>query len=87
LEYSTAIYVLCFLACFCCALLLMLSWRRQRLHLLLWLGIGFSLLCVRNGLLLLNTVLTPESDLAVWRFMLALLAAAAVGYGLVRKTA
>ena len=79
--------MLCFLVCFCCALLLMLSRRRQRLHLLLWLGIDFSLLCVRNGLLLLNTVLTPESDLAVWRFVLALLAAAAVGYGLVRKTA
>lgn len=69
---SSFVYVLCFLACAACAILLVRSWRRSRVRLLAWSAAGFTFLAVANSLLLIDMVVVPELDLAVLRYLATL---------------
>ena len=71
------IYLLCSLTGFSCAALLLRSFSRSGLRLLLWSGLCFVCLGVNNALVFTDLVLFPHVDLFLWRN-----SATAVGLGL-----
>lgn len=77
------IYLLCALTSIACAVLLWRGWRRSRARLLLWSTLCFAGLALNNVLLIVDTRVLPEADLALVRLLPALLGAAALIYGLV----
>ena len=72
-----AIYVLCSLTAFGCAGLLLRSFRRSGLRLLLWSGLCFLFLGLNNALTFMDLFVYPEVELFLWRNI-----AAAIGIGL-----
>jgi hypothetical protein len=57
------VYVLCAATSIACAVLLVRSWRRSRVRLLMWCALGFTGLAINNILLFTDRVLVPETDL------------------------
>ena len=81
---AAIIYLLCALTAFACALLLMRSYLRSRLGLLLWSGLCFCGLFINNFMLVIDRLLTgPEVDLSTWRLAVALLAVSLLLFGLI----
>jgi hypothetical protein len=80
------VYVLCALTSLACAVLLWRAWRRTRARLLFWSALCFVGLGLNNVLLVIDTRMLPEADLALARLVPALLGAAALVYGLVWDT-
>lgn len=64
---ATAVYALCALTSIGCAALLIRSWSRSRVRLLMWCALGFAGLALNNTLLFLDRVVLPESDLGLLR--------------------
>jgi hypothetical protein len=77
------IYVLCALTSLACAVLLWRGYRRSRARLLFWSAICFVGLFLNNLLLIVDTRVVPDTDLALVRLVPALLGALALVYGLV----
>ena len=77
------VYVLCALTSLACAVLLWRAWRRTGARLLFWSALCFVGLTLNNVLLVVDTRMFPEVDLALLRLVPALLGAAALVYGLV----
>jgi hypothetical protein len=77
------IYLLCAVAAFLCAILLLRAYRRGRYRLLLWSGLCFAGLTLNNLILVLDKVILSGADLSVWRTSVALLAMAVLLYGLI----
>jgi hypothetical protein len=76
------VYVLCALTSLACAVLLLRSYFRTRVRLLLWTGLCFVGLCINNVLLVVDAR-TPTVDLSVWRSLPAVAGLALLIYGLV----
>ena len=67
-----------------CAWLLLRSYARSRVRLLLWSGVCFAGLTVNNVLLFIDRILLPSTvDLGTWRLLAALVALLPLLYGLV----
>jgi hypothetical protein len=77
------IYVLCALTSLACAVMLWRGYRRSRARLLFWSAICFVGLFLNNLLLIVDTRVVPDTDLALVRLVPALLGALALVYGLV----
>lgn len=77
------IYSLCALTALLCSWLLLQAYFRRRYRLLLWSGLCFAGLTVNNLLLVLDKLLLPGSDLAIWRTAVGLMAIMILLYGLV----
>lgn len=77
------IYLLCAVAAFLCAFLLLRGYRRGRYRLLLWSGLCFAGLTLNNLILVLDKVVLPDADLSIWRTSVALIAMAVLLYGLI----
>lgn len=77
------VYVLCALTSLACAVLLWRGWKRSRARLLFWSMLCFTGLFLNNLLLVVDTRIVPQVDLALVRMFPALLGAAALVYGLV----
>lgn len=77
------VYVLCALTSLACAVLLWRGWRRSRARLLFWSMLCFVGLFLNNLLLVVDTRIVPQVDLAMVRMLPALLGAAVLVYGLV----
>lgn len=80
---AEAVYILCALTSLLCAVLLLRAWRRSRLRLLLWSALCFAGLAVNNGVLLLDLVILPDVDFAVWRGATALVSVSVLLFGLI----
>lgn len=78
------IYLLCAATSVACAVLLWRGWRRSRARLLFWSTLCFAGLALNNVLLIVDTRVLPEVDLALIRLVPALLGAGALIYGLVQ---
>lgn len=76
------IYVLCALTSLACAVLLLRSYLRTRVRLLLWSGLCFAGLALNNALLVVEAH-TPVTDLSNLRTLPALAGVALLVYGLV----
>jgi hypothetical protein len=77
------IYILCALTSLTCAVLLWRGYQRSRARLLLWSALCFAGLFVNNVLLVIDTRILPDVDLAIVRLLPALLGATLLVYGLV----
>jgi hypothetical protein len=77
------IYLLCAVAAFLCAVLLLRAYWRGRYRLLLWSGLCFAGLTVNNLILVIDKLVLPGGDLSIWRTSVALLAMAVLLYGLI----
>jgi len=77
------IYLLCSATAFGCAGLLLRSFSRSGLRLLLWSGICFLCLGLNNALVFTDLVLFPQVDLFLWRNLAAALGLGLLLYGLV----
>lgn len=77
------VYLLCALTSLACAVLLWRGWKRSRARLLFWSMLCFMGLFLNNLLLVVDTRVMPQVDLALVRMLPALLGAAALVYGLV----
>ncbi len=77
------IYILCALTSLACAVLLLRSYARTRLRLLLWSGLCFVFLCVNNVLLYIDIEVLPTIDLSMVRAIPVVIALALLLYGLV----
>ena len=78
-----AVYILCAGTSLLCAVLLLRGYGQSRLRLLLWSGLCFVGLAFNNILLIVDVVLVPSLDLAVWRPLVALVGLALLLYGLI----
>lgn len=83
---ATAVYVLCALTSLTCAALLLRSYARNRVRLLLWVGLCFAGLSLNNILLFIDLRVTPQVDLSLWRSLPAVAGVLALIYGLVWET-
>jgi hypothetical protein len=83
---AAAVYVLCAFTSLACALLLLRAYAERGLRLLLWSGLGFVGFALGNIMLLVDVVILPERDLAIYRSLPVLAGLAVLIYGLVWDT-
>ena len=69
---ATAVYLLCALMSFVCALLLFAAYRRRRARLLLLSCVCFGWLALNNALLVVDLVVVTDIDLSIERASTAL---------------
>ena len=77
------VYLLCAATSLLCAVMLMRSYAKQRVRLLLWSGICFLGLMIDNAVLYIDMFVIPDVDLSMWRKLPGLLALAILLFGLV----
>lgn len=77
------IYTLCALTCLVTAVLLLRSYQKTRVHLLLWSGLCFIGLTVSNVFLVLDRIVYPDMDLSLPRLGSAFVGMLLLLYGLV----
>ena len=80
------VYTLCALTSLTCAVLLLRSYRRSRVRLLLWSGLCFACFALNNVLLVIDVRVLPEQDLSIVRSLPSLVGIALLVYGLVWET-
>lgn len=83
LTFPTAVYTLCFLTSAACAVLLMRSYGRTRMRLLLWSGLCFIFLAANNLVVVLDMLVIPTVDLRLPRLVLALAAVCLLLFGFI----
>lgn len=77
------VYTLCFLTSVLCAVLLLISYARNRTRLLLWSAVSFFFLAVNNFFVLSDTLLFPDVSLLAFRHIAALAAVCTMIYGFI----
>ena len=80
---ATLVYVLCAATSLACAVLLLRSYREQRVALLLWSGLCFVGFTLGNVALILDRVVLPSSDLWLLRSLPVLAGLGVLVYGLI----
>ena len=83
---AEAVYVLCALASLACVALLARAWLATRAALLLWCLLCFAGFAANNVVLFIDKVVTPHTDLSVWRTLPAALGVMCLVAGLMRAT-
>ena len=68
---DSAVYTLCAVTSALCAMSLLRAWRSSRAPLLLWSGLAFVGLTSNNLLLVVDFVVVPTADLALYRSLTA----------------
>lgn len=83
---AATVYLLCAVTSLMCAFLLLRSYVRGRVRLLLWSGLCFVGLALNNALLVVDRLIVEERDLSTWRLVPAAVGIAVLVYGLVWET-
>ena len=81
--FPTLVYSLCFATSALCAFLLGRSFRKTRTRMLFWSAFCFALLAVVNGIVILDMLVFPASDLRALRLWLTLVAVAVLLFGFI----
>lgn len=76
------VYTLCFLTSAAVSFLLLRAYRRTRMPLLLWSGLGFIGLCINNFVLIADLVIYPSIDLSLYRALTATIGLLLLVFGL-----
>ena len=84
---SLFVYLLCAMTSLACAVLLLRSYRRSRIRLLLWSGLCFACLCASNVMVIVDVRVVPARDLSVLRIAPSLLGIALLIYGFIWDSA
>ena len=77
------VFLLCAATAMASGLLLLRSYRRTRVRLLLWCGLFFLALVIENLLVFVDLILVPEVDLEWVRSSIALIGISLFLYGLI----
>lgn len=80
------VYALCSVTSLVCAILLLRSYRRNGVRLLLWSGLCFALFAVNNAIHIVDVRVLPEQDLSLIRAIPSLIGIALLVFGLVWET-
>jgi hypothetical protein len=80
---AALVYLLCFATSVVCLVLLVRSYRRSGMRLLLWVALCFVFLAINNGFLFLDLVVLPDIDLRLVRDLSNLVAVATLLYGFI----
>lgn len=81
---AEAVYLLCAVTSLVCASLLVRSYRRSRMKLILWTSLCFMGLAVNNVLLFIDLAIIPEdADLRILRNLTGVGALAILLYGMI----
>jgi hypothetical protein len=80
------VFILCALTSLTCTILLLRSYRRERVGLLLWSGIAFAGFTLGNILLVVDRMVVPTVDLSLLRSVPVLAGLLILIYGLVWET-
>lgn len=80
------VYILCAGTSLGCAVMLMRGYRRLRTRLLFWSFACFACIALANGLLFVDLVLLPATDLSILRNGLTLLGLLMLLYGMIWDT-
>ena len=80
---ATLVYVLCAATSLACAVLLLRSYREQRVALLLWSGLCFVGFTLGNAALIVDRVVLPASDLWLLRGLPVLAGLGILIYGMI----
>ena len=83
---AEAVYLLCMLTSAGCALVLLRSYLKRRSQILLWSSVCFTMLAVNNAALVLDLLVLPDVDLALWRSILAAAAMLVLAMALIWET-
>jgi hypothetical protein len=83
---SAAVYLLCTATSGLCALLLLRSYGKNGMRLLLWSGLCFIGLTLDNAVLFFDLVVFPETNLALLRRAGAFVGLSLLIYGLIWDT-
>jgi hypothetical protein len=77
------VYTLCFITSSAVAWLLLRGYRRSRVRMCLWCGLGFVGLALNNLMLIADFMVFPATDLSVYRAAPALLGMSLLVFGLI----
>jgi hypothetical protein len=80
---AAVVYFLCALTSVACAALLVRSWRRSPVRLLMWVALGFIGLALNNVILFVDQVIAKDADLHTVRDFSGLAAVAVLLFGLI----
>ena len=80
---AEAVYVLCALTSLLCAGLLLRSYGRSKMKLILWTSLCFIGLAVNNVFLVFDLAIVRDVSLLGWRNLTALAAVSVLLYGLI----
>ena len=80
---AAIVYLLCALTSVFCAGLLIRSYRRSRVGLLLWSSFCFVGLALNNVLLFLDLIVIPDTDLSLARTVTAVAGMTLMAFGLI----
>ena len=84
---AEAVYVLCALTSLACAGLLLRSYRRSRVSLILWTSLCFVGLALNNILLVIDLTIIEGIDFRLYRNLSALVALVILLYGMIMSEA
>lgn len=79
---GSVVYALCGLTSLVCFGLLLRSYLKNRVRLLLWSSLCFCFFGIQNFLLFVDLVLVPEGNLVFWRTLSGFIGALVLLYGL-----
>lgn len=80
---AAVIYTLCALTGLACAILLLRSYQKTRVNLLLWSGLCFAGLTASNVILVLDRIVYPGIDFSTLRLSAALVGLLLLLFGLI----
>lgn len=84
---AEAVYILCAVTSFACALMLYRAFRKNKTALLLWSSLSFAAFTANNTLLVIDLLLIPNIDFSVARTAVLLLGFVLLLYGLIWEQA
>ena len=80
---AEVVYLLCAVTSLACAILLLRSYGRSKMQLILWTSLCFVGMAINNVLLYVDLAILPSIDLSGWRNGTALAAITVLLYGLI----
>ncbi len=80
---ESIVYLLCAATALLCTVLLLRSYHRSGVRLLLWCGVCFAILTLNNVILFVDMIIVPTVDLSLWRALSSATAAIALVAGLI----
>lgn len=83
---AAIIYMLCALTAAGCSILLFRGYRTSRARLLFWSALCFAGLTITNLIVVIDEVLLPMNDFAIWRLGLGVASIGVLLYGLISES-
>lgn len=83
---QAAVYLLCIVASAACVALMIRSYVRTRMRLLLWCAGCFAFLCINSMLVMVDIYWPPSGNLLPWRQASSLAAVAVLIHGFLWET-